>query len=329
MAESTQESTFRALLLSLPTHNSTVRMRMWRALKSTGCGVLRDGVYILPADAPQVAALADVESEVKSAGGFAMTVNLIVDSAPQRVHVRSLFDRNREYGTLVDELRRTKAGLRRLGKRKAETAIQRLRRSFDDLSAIDFYPGEAKAQAKGALSSLELEARELFAEGEPRASKARVRRLDPAKYRGRTWATRKAPWVDRLASAWLIKRFIDRNAKFVWIDRPRDCPKHAIGFDFDGAAFTHAGHSVTYEVLLASFGLTDDAALVSIGAAVHFLDVGGIPIADAKGLETLLTGIRDKASSDDEMVRETGKIFDLFYRAYAAASGSEATAAAS
>jgi hypothetical protein len=317
MLESTSKSDrYQALLLSLPTRNSTVRMRVWRTLKSTGCGVLRDGVYVLPAGVSQTAALGEVASEVKSAGGCALTVELIVNTPSELGHVRRLFERSDEYGALVGQINRAKATLRRLGQRKADTAIQRLRRSFQELTSIDFYPGEAQVQAKDALASLELEARALFAEGEPHASKARVRRLDPAKYRGRTWATRKAPWVDRLASAWLIKRFIDHGAKFVWIERPRDCPKHAIGFDFDGAKFTHTDHRVTYEVLLASFGLTEDLALASIGAAVHFLDIGGIAVADAKGLETLLTGLRQKARSDDEMVREASKIFDLLYDAY-------------
>jgi hypothetical protein len=317
LLESPRESqTFEALLLSLPARHSTVRMRLWRALKSTGCGVLRDGVYILPAGTQHVATLKEVEAEVKAAGGFAITVELNVNGSAELAHVRKLFDRNVEYGTLVDQLDRTKASLRRLGKRKAETAIQRLRRSCEELVAIDFYPGEAQLQTKDALSSLELESNELFAEGEPHTSKARVRRLDPTKYRGRMWATRKTPWIDRLASAWLIKRFIDKNARFVWIDRPRDCPKRAIGFDFDGADFTHAGHRVTYEVLLASFGLAQDQALASIGAAVHYLDIGGIAIADAKGLETLLMGMRKKTRSDDDMMREAAKIFDLFYAAY-------------
>jgi len=317
VAESTNESRYQALLLSLPTRNSTVRMRVWRNLKSTGCAVLRDGVYVLPVGVAQTAALEEVESEVKSAGGFAMTVGLTLNTSSALAHIRTLFERNDQYGRLVEDIHRAKTGLARLGKRKAETAIQRLRRLYEELSAIDFYPGEAQLQAKDALASLELEAHDLFAEGEPRASKARVRRLDAAKYRRRTWATRKTPWVDRLACAWLIKRFIDRGAKFLWIERPRDCPRHAIGFDFDGAKFTHAGHRVTYEVLLASFGLEKDSALASIGAAVHFLDVGGIPMPDAKGLETLLTAIRLKARSDDEMVREASKIFDLLYDAYA------------
>lgn len=318
MRESTGESrTFQALLLSLPAHNSTVRMRLWRTLKSTGCAVLRDGVYILPAGSPQSVALDEVASQVISAGGFAMTAELRLNTPAQLAHVHKLFERNDKYSALVDRVKRAQTSLRRLGQRKAQTIIQRLRRSLDELIAIDFYPGEAQVQAREALSALELEAQELFAEGEPRASKARVRRLDPARYRGRTWATRKGPWIDRLASAWLIRRFIDESAKFVWIDRPRDCPKRAIGFDFDGAQFTHAGHRVTYEVLLASFGLAQDPALASIGAAVHFLDIGGISVADAKGLETVLTGIREKARSDDEMMREAAKIFDLLYAAYA------------
>ena len=126
--------------------------------------------------------------------------------------------------------------------------------------------------------------------------------------------------MDRLASAWLIKRFIDRDARFVWIDRPRDRPRNAIGFDFDGAEFTHTGNRVTFEVLLASFGLDDDPALVKIGTAVHFLDVGGIPVADAKGLETVLTGIKEKARSDDALLAEAMRILDLFYSAYAQAA---------
>ena len=317
-----QKAPFSALLLSLPAHHSTVRMRVWRALKATGCAVLRDGVYILPANAAQAAVLADVESEVKAAGGFAMTVEMTF-SAAQLADIRALFDRSKDYGALVDEVNRAKSGLRRLGERKSATALQRLRRALDDVGAIDFFPGEAQIQAKAALSALENEARELTTGGEPHASRTRVRRLDPAKYRNRTWATRERPWVDRLACGWLIQRFIDKNAKFVWIERPRDCPKRAIGFDFDGATFTHAGHRVTFEVMLESFGLAQDQALASIGAAVHFLDVGGISVADAKGLETLLTGIREKARSDDEMLREAGKIFDLLYAAYQPKSGSE------
>lgn len=308
---------FLALMTSLPTGNSTLRMRLWRALKQTGCGVLRDGVYVLPIETPQAAALADAESELKAAGGFAMTVELSLRAPAQAEHVRALFDRSREYGDLVLKIGVARATLGRLGKRKADTLVQRLRGSLEDLGAIDFFPGQAQLQAKDAMTALEREAQELRSPGEPRPAKRKITRLDPAKYRNRTWATRKDLWVDRLASAWLIKRFIDRSARFVWVDRPRDRPRGSIGFDFDGAEFTHAGSRVTFESLMASFGLDRDEALAAIGRAVHFLDVGGIPVADAKGLETIFKGIKKKTRTDDALFLEAGKVFDSLYSAYA------------
>jgi hypothetical protein len=308
---------FQALLTSLPTGNSTLRMRVWRGLRATGCGVLRDGVYILPADARRTAALADVEAAVKAAGGFAMTVELKLKTSAHLDHVRRLFDRGREYGALVERIGAAKPALRRLGRRRADTLVQRLRRSFAELAEIDFFPGQAQMQAQAALSALELEAQTLHAPGEPRAVSGKARRLDPAKFRNRTWATRKDLWVDRLACVWLIRRFIDRNARFVWIDRPGARPAGAVGFDYDGARFTHVESRVTYEVMLASFGLEQDRALVALGEAVHFLDVGGIPVADASGLETILKGIKGRARSDDETAFEAGRVFDHFHAAYA------------
>lgn len=310
-------SAFVALLTSLPTGNSTTRMRLWRALRQTGCGVLRDGVYVLPSSAPQAAGLADVEAQVRAAGGSAMTVEMSPRTAGEIEQVRGLFDRTKEYGEIVAGMAAAKPGLARLGSRKADTLVRRFRRSLEELFAIDFYPGPAKLQAAEALAALEAEAHRQRSPDEPQTAKGKVRRLDQGKYRNRTWVTREDLWVDRLASAWLIKRFIDARAKFLWSERPLKRPRGSIGFDFDGAEFTHVGGRVTYEVLLASFGLDEDPALAAIGQVVHFLDVGGIPVADAKGLETMLRGIKAKARDDDRLFAEAGKVFDSFYSAYA------------
>src|SRR6185295_14911138 len=94
-------NTMHALLLSLPTRNSTVRMRVWRALKETGCGVLRDGVYVLPEGAAGAPVLDEMESEITAAGGFAMTVDVKLKTVAQQAHVRNLFDRSTDYGSLV------------------------------------------------------------------------------------------------------------------------------------------------------------------------------------------------------------------------------------
>lgn len=308
---------FRALILSLPTRNSTIRMRVWRALKDSGCAVLRDGVYVLPSDAAGVDVLGRMEAEVRSAGGFALTAELRFGADQDLDGLRRLFDRSERYGALVEAAEKARRLLPSLGLRKGRTAVRRLRQAHEKLAAIDFYPGPARRQAEAALSAVERELRQIHALGEPRPDRGRLRRVNPARYVKRVWATRKDPWVDRLASAWLIKRFIDRDARFVWIERPRDRPAKAVGFDFDGAEFTHAGDRVTFEVLRASFGLDGDPALAAIGAAVHFLDVGGIPVADARGLETVLRGIKEKARSDDALLGEAMRILDLFYSAYA------------
>ena len=309
--------TFSTLVLSLPTRNSTLRMRLWRALKESGCGVLRDGVYVLPASSER-SALAKLEADIRSHGGFALTAELTPTSADQAAEIRKRFDRSAEYGALVQRISAARSSLPRLGARRGQTMLRRLERALEKLARIDFFAGPAKAQALDALAGLKVGYRELFAGGEPRFSKRGMRTLDPARYQRRTWATRKAPWVDRLASAWLIKRFIDREAKFVWLERPSDLPKKAHGFDFDGAEFTHVKNRVTFEVLLASFGLEGDAALAAIAPAVHFLDAGGIPVPDAKVLEAMLKGAREKARNDDALLAEAMRTFDLLYSGYRA-----------
>jgi hypothetical protein len=310
-----------ALVLSLPTRNSTVRMRVWRALKESGCGVLRDGVYVLPAGSGN-GVLAEIESEIRSAGGFAMTLEMKPRTPEQFAEVRKLFERSADYGALMQKIDAAAGALLRLGSRKAQTQLRRLRGAFDKISNIDFFPGQAKLQAAEAIAALELGFQEAYADGEPRSSKRRLKVLDPARYQKRLWATREDLWVDRLASAWLIKRFIDRNARFVWIARPSERPRNAIGFDYNGAQFTHARNRVTFEVLRGSFGLDRDPALMAIGAAVHFLDVGGIPAPDAKGLETLLKGIKEKARGDDELLAEAMRVLDFFYSAYSGKASS-------
>jgi hypothetical protein len=313
----TNMESFSTLVLSLPTRNSTVRMRMWRALKDSGCGVLRDGVYVLPAGAAHAATLTKIGDSIRAAGGFAMTAALSPAGEAQLAQVRALFDRSAAYAALVADTKDARAALRRLGPRRSQTRIERLQRQFDRLAAIDFFPGRARDQATEALAALRGEFRQANSRSEPRASRRALRPQARAAFQNRVWATRAKPWVDRLASGWLIKRFIDPAARFTWLDRPSSLPKGAVGFDFDGARFTHVRDRVTFEVLLESFGLEKDPALAAIGACVHFLDVGGIPVSDAKGLETVLRGVREKARGDDALLAEAMRIFDHFYSANA------------
>lgn len=153
----------------------------------------------------------------------------------------------------------------------------------------------------------------LLSPGEPQAVDAVIPRRELAAYQGRTWATRRHLWVDRVASAWLIRRFIDRQARFIWLAALSDCPPEALGFDFDHAAFTHIGDRVTFEVLLASFGLERDQGLIRLGAMVHALDVGGIFVAEASGFEAMLAGSRQRCADDDGLLAEMGIVLDSLY----------------
>jgi len=261
---------FLALFVSLPTRQAAGRMRIWRALRGLGCATLRDGVYLLP-EAPQhAAALASIVEDVLAVHGSADLYRLEGRDPGQQAQLVALFNRSADYARLLHVIAAAADDPR---------SLRALRRDFNALSAIDYFPGEAQRQAQAALASLEASAG-----GEPSATSGRIRRLASADFQGRTWATRKGLWVDRMASAWLVRRFIDRKAKFLWLDNPRKCPKSAIGFDFDGAAFSHADGRVTYEVLAASFGLEDDPALLRIGTIVHCLDIGGVPVAAAPGV---------------------------------------------
>ena len=163
----------------------------------------------------------------------------------------------------------------------------------------------------------------LLSPDEPHETEGRVPRLDIDQYQGRVWATRRRLWVDRVASAWLIRRFIDRDARFRWLAKPSDCPKSALGFDFDGAAFTHVGDRVTFETLMASFALEDDAALARLAAMVHQLDVGGEPVPEATGFEAVMAGARERLPDDDALLAEMSTVLDSLYAHF----GREATRA--
>jgi hypothetical protein len=250
---------------------------------------------------------------IRTAGGAAHVLPLDQITREQDASFRALFERDADYAGLIDRLRRLRTGLSRRGSAGAARALRVLQRECEALRAIDYFPGAAARQAEELIVELEAGVSALGSAGEPSARAGTIKNLDPYDYRGRTWATRARPWVDRMASAWLIKRFIDPKARFVWLKDPKRCPKRALGFDFDGATFTHVGSRVTFEVLAASFRLESDTALMRIGAIVHCLDVGGAPVAEAPGLAAVLAGARARLTSDDALLAESGRIFDHLY----------------
>lgn len=310
-----QSPPFRWVLfvVSLPTSGATPRMRIWRALKALGCAALRDGAYLLPANEEPRQSLANLADDCIREGGSAWLMEVNPASEDDEAAYRALFDRSADYAGLRKTWKEANRSLRSLEPTELARLKRRLQREYDTLRAIDFFPGDASVETETAWALLAERLEAVASPGEPHPSKGRIPRLDPGKYRGRTWATRRRLWVDRVASAWLIRRFIDPDARFEWLARPSDCPKSALGFDFDGATFAHVGDRVTFETLLASFGLDVDPTLVRLGALVHHLDVGGDPVPEASGFEAVISGARERLPDDDALFSEMSAVLDSLY----------------
>ena len=288
-------------------------MRLWRGLTALGVGMVRDGVYVLPNRAGLRLALQAQADAVVAAGGTAQ----LLDVQGPGDEFATLLDRTSGYAQLIKEIQSVSNRLKKLKKNQLGRTIDKLRRDFAEITNLDFFPGAAQQQASSAIDALTLAVNQILAPGEPHAAAGQIKKLNIEDYQGRIWATRKRPWIDRLASAWLIRRFIDSQARIKWLDQPADCPKRALGFDFDGANFSHIGSKVTFEVIAASFGLDTDPSLEKIAALVRYLDVGGIPIPEAAGVETIMRGARQRFSNDDEFLVDAEKILDFIYDGYA------------
>ncbi len=309
--------TWLLLILSLPTENASTRMRAWRALKTAGAAVLRDGVYVLPAGNAHQQTLGAVATDVEGSGGTAYLLEL---DQTTTYPFTELFDRSVEYTKLAEDISATLNSVDGIVSADALRQTRKLHKAYEAVRAIDFFSGDIQRQVEALLAELDRRVLVRSSLDEPSVAAQAVPPCDLMQYQGRLWATRKRLWVDRVASAWLISRFIDRAARFVWLNNPAECPSDALGFDFDGAAFTHtetsAGVLVSFETLMLSFGLQHDNALQRIARLVHCLDVGGLPVPEAAGFERLLRGMHARIDNDDTLLIEAGRLLDDFYTAF-------------
>jgi hypothetical protein len=307
------------LVTNLPGHNPSLRMRSWRALKGAGVGLLRDGAYLLPESGKSRNLFEEQEAEIKAAGGIAHVLRFEAESPAQHMQLIALLDRSEEYAQVIRRVDALKKDLENLTEPEVRQQLAVISREASSIAIRDFFPGEPQRQMASAIAEMDAAVSERFSPDEPHPAQRRIQVLNAKDYKGRTWATRERLWVDRVASAWLIRRFIDPKAKFVWLRNAKDCPKRAVGFDFDGAEFTHVGAKVTFEVLTASFALGQDAGLTRLAALVHHLDVGGIPVAEAPGVSTILAGARKLYTDDDDLLKAMTPVFNGLYAGYVSA----------
>ena len=305
------------VIVSLSGDQATLRMRVWRMLKGLGAAVLRDGVYLLP-DRPTLKEAVETQMAEADAESALVLLTPLPSQGPERdAELVNLFDRSESYAEVIAGTVSLMDELSVETEQELAKKLRQVRKTLESVFEVDYFPGPSKVAAERAITVLESAYNRKFSPGEPEAVAAAIPKLDALDYRGRKWATREHLWVDRVASAWLIRRFIDPKARFAWIKKPKDCPKNALGFDFDGATFTHVGERVTFQVLLTSFGLEGDPGLDRLGNMVHYLDVGGVPVAEAAGFETILHGIRSRSKDDNAFLSEVSVVLDHLYAAYA------------
>lgn len=304
---------------NLPTEDPAARMRVLRTLESLGCAVLRDGVFLLPDTPAGRQGLASLGEHIVRINGSAHLLSAVsVDEAQARLFL-GLFDRTHKYEELIKTVESLKAGFGYSDPVSIMRLLAKHKRDYKIISTLDFFPSDSKDRAARVLAEAEQAVHALMFPDAPKKSGA----LDTTSklYFQRRWATRKPLWADQLASAWLIRRFIDPEAKLIWLDKNQECPESAIGYGYAGATFCNSKDRVTFEEILAAFRLDKNAALARIGKLIHALSAGDTNVAEAAGVQTLLQGAVRRTESEEQLLAETEMTFDLLYEAYFEASG--------
>src|SRR6185295_9757475 len=245
------------------------RMRVLLTLESLGAAVMREGAYILPDSTANRQALDALADYIIKASGSAQVLRVQAAHDGQREFFQRLFDRSARYEALIKTVESLRVGFGHSDPSAISRVLAKQRREFDAIAALDFFPTEARTRAEQALAQAEAAVRKLRYATQARASLGAGESLQR-----RTWATRRPPWADRLACAWL--------------DKGDSAPRGVVGFAFERAHFAANEKRVAYEEMLARLDLQKNAALAKIGSIVHFLEMGGEPVPEAAGVQTLL-----------------------------------------
>lgn len=309
---------------SVPSKPVNNRIKIWRRLVKAGAVQLKGAVYILPYSDEHYEFLQWLVSEVTSLKGDAsFLIAGKVETMTDR-EVIDLFDQQREAD--CRNIQRELEGLeRRVNSIKKGAGAQNIKklseqfnkqlRAFEEIKKIDFFSSKAGNDLKKRIKSIEGEIKIVsgFAIQEKKVMIIPKRIED---YQGKTWVTRKKPFVDRMASAWLIKRFIDKNAVFRFIDEREmgDMDKNCVTFDVRGGEITHMGNLCTFEVFATSFEIKNKA-VKKISELVHELDMKDdrYKSPEAKGIEDILLGIRKTAKNDSEALEKGMYVFEMLY----------------
>jgi hypothetical protein len=301
---------------SIPAKPSSLRVKTWRRMRKIGAVPLRQSVYVLPPNERALEDLLWTRRSLSGEGGDAVILSAEVIDGVADAEIRSLFHdaRNEEYAALLEEAKELE--------RQAEVVVQgqedparlraqleRLRRRLDEVTQIDFFG----AQGRGAVETLVSSIGNALNAGSGTRKERGGAGKDRGSFRKRTWATRAGVYVDRIASAWLIRRFIDPEATFRFLAPGERGEAGDIRFDMADAEYTHRGALCTFEVLIEAFGLADEnPGLGPLSEIIHDIDLKETSYAreETAGVQSLFTGIATSVGDDQERIDRGGIVLD-------------------
>lgn len=303
------------LVLKLPSHSAYLRVKTWRRLRELGAVTLRNAVHALPESEQSLTSLKTLVAEVERKGGEGLLCASEIVAGLSAGGARAAFNaaRNADYARLADKLRQMMpAGRRRMRDSELRLKIVKARREFAGIGRIDFFGADGRGLVESLLSRLE---HSLIEKNEGTRKPLPADRLQLV---GKTWVTRRGIHVDRIACAWLVRRFIDTKArlKFVPEGRYRPLPGE-IGFDMAGAQITHQDGKCSFEVLLGRIG-NRDKGLAAIGEIVHDLDIQDRKFnrPQTAGIGHVIDGICLTQPEDEERLARGMALFDGTYERF-------------
>ena len=300
------------LLHQVPARPSSLRVRVWRRLQSIGAVPLRSAAYALPNRPEPREDLAWVAADIRAMGGLATLLAAATLGKDDDAELEAAFReaRAQDYRALASAARRllANAARSRLSRATSASAEARLRREADRLARITYFDPPERREAHEMLERLRSKLRpDAQAAGRPPAT-ARAR----GPFQARTWVTRPHPGIDRMASAWLIRAYVDRRARFSFSER---AIPGAVPFDMYEGEFSHQGGACTFEVLARRFGVKDEAVRW-LGRVVHDVDLREERYAEpeAPGIALAVEGLRARHKSDSELLEAGIALFAALAR---------------
>ena len=305
---------------------TNLRVRIWRKLQKLGAVAIKNSVYVLPASEQAHEDFQWLKQDIESAGGEAAVFRAgSVEGATDKEIIDAFRKaRNEEYAAISAEFDGLTGAIREQSRGKHLSAgrlsshegeIDKLHAELERIAANDFFDAADRAAAFNAYERCQRAIRD--AQG-PTATVAQSQTkggtLDLAKYQGRRWVTRRNLHIDRLASAWLIKQFIDKRPRFYFV-ADGETVEGAIPFDMFGAEFTHHGEDCTFETILNRFGLAESKGLRGIAEIVHDIDLKDDKFhrLEAAGLNAIIDGLSKVLRDDRKLLQQTSVVFDGLY----------------